>query len=396
MRFRVGAVAGLAISVALAAWLVRSVPLVSWELIAYGRSLPIMGTPADIQYAGEGMNASIAVADWPSGGRSFHVSGKVEASTLPQDMRLQRMLGHLPALVHPQPRSVLVVGCGAGVTAGSFVLHPEVERIVICEIEPLIPDVVSYFFEDANYGVLDDPRVEVVYDDARHYILTTKDTFDIVTSDPIHPWVKGSAVLYTKEYFDLCRRHLNPKGVITQWVPLYESSAEAVKSEIATFFDVFPQGTIWANDENGKGYDVVLLGMPDESTINVNDVQRRIDRPDYADVKDSLNEVGFVGALSLLKSYCGRAVDLQPWLEGAEINRDRNLRLQYLAGMGLNRYQSYPIYDEMLKCRKYPEDLFAGSRMYKTALRFVLNRSPKDHEGNASQRGNRPNLGGTP
>ena len=87
------------------------------------------------------MNASIAISRWNDGAVQFHVSGKVEASTEPYDMRLQRMLGHMPALLHRKPRSVLVVGFGAGVTAGSFVLHPEVQSIVICEMEPLIPPV---------------------------------------------------------------------------------------------------------------------------------------------------------------------------------------------------------------------------------------------------------------
>src|SRR5437867_3766996 len=84
-----------------------------------------------------------------------------------RDMRLQRLLGHLSALVHPSPRSVLVVGLGAGVTAGSFVVHPEVGRIVICEIEPRVVGAAARFFADANHGVLSDPRVEVIYDDAR-------------------------------------------------------------------------------------------------------------------------------------------------------------------------------------------------------------------------------------
>ena len=121
-------------------------------------------------------------------------------------------------------------------------LHPDVERIVLCEIEPLIPKVAAGFFAKENYNVLHDPRVQVVYDDARHYILTTQEKFDVITSDPIHPWVKGSATLYTKEYFELCKRHLNPGGLVTQWVPLYESSADVVKSEMATFFAAFPHG----------------------------------------------------------------------------------------------------------------------------------------------------------
>ena len=253
----------LAVSLGLAAVMAWSVSEVPPGLIAYGRSLPTLWEDPNVIFVGEGMNSSVAVTDSGMGDRSFHVSGKVEASTMPDDMRLQRMLGHLPALLHPKPRSVLIVGCGAGVTAGSFVLHPDVERIVICEIEPLVPSVAALFFADENYEVLEDPRVEVVYDDARHYILTTHEKFDIITSDPIHPWVKGSAVLYTKEYFDLCKQHLNPGGLITQWVPLYESSSDVVKSEIATFFEVFPHGTVWGNLQGGQGYDLVLLGLPE-------------------------------------------------------------------------------------------------------------------------------------
>jgi spermidine synthase len=239
------------------------VPKVPDGLVAYGRFLPTYTTEPNYLYVGEGMNSSIVVSELANGVRNFHVAGKIEASSEPQDMRLQRMLGHISALLHPRPKSVLVVGFGAGVTAGSFVLHPEVERIVICEIEPLIPEVVSQYFKNENYDVVHDPRVEIVYDDARHFILTTKEKFDVITSDPIHPWVKGAATLYTKEYFDLVKKHLNPGGIVTQWVPLYESHLDVVKSEFATFFNVFPTGTVWSNDINGKGYDVVLAGRVD-------------------------------------------------------------------------------------------------------------------------------------
>ena len=179
-------------------------------------------------------------------------AGRSEASTALSDMRLERMLGHLSALLHPKPRSVLIVGFGAGITAGTFVLYPGIERIVICEIEPIIPPNIGPYFRKQNYDVLHDPRVTVVYDDARHYILTTKEKFDVITSDPIHPWVKGAAMLYTQEYFELVKKRLNPGGVVTQWVPLYESTTAAVKSEIATFFKVFPGGTIWSNQIGGQ------------------------------------------------------------------------------------------------------------------------------------------------
>jgi len=361
----------LAASTGLAALLAWSVPEVPGGLVAYGRYLATRVLPTNVLYIGEGMNASVAVTD-DLGVRSFHVSGKVEASSGWQDMRLQRMLGHIPALLHPEPRSVLVVGCGAGVTAGSFVLYPEVERIVICEIEPLIPPLAEEYFGDENYGLLADRRVEMVYDDARHYVLTTQEKFDVITSDPIHPWVKGSATLYTKEYFELCKRRLKPGGLVTQWVPLYESNEEAVKSEIATFFDVFPNGTIWSNDANGKGYDVVLLGGTGAAKIDVDALQQRMERADHVYVHLSVMEVGFWSATDLLATYAGLGYDLGPWLEGAEINRDRNLRLQYLAGMGLHSDRSKRIYDAMLTYRRFPEELFVGSDEIKAALRQIL------------------------
>jgi len=330
-------------------------------LIAWGRSLPWQGTPNAL-YWGEGMNSSIAVTEETGGYRNFHVSGKVEASTEPQDMRLQRLLGHLSALMHDNPKNVLVVGFGAGVTAGAISIHPTVERMVICEMEPLIPKIVSKYFSDANYGVADNKRVSIVYDDARHYVLTTREKFDVITSDPIHPWVKGAATLYTQEYFEHVKAHLNPGGVVTQWVPLYESTPDVVRSELATFFAVFPNGTVWRNDNvNGNGYDVVLVARLDDKPIDVDALQTRITQSDYTTVKASLAEVGYQSIFDLLHTYSGRSRELTPWLQGAEINRDSNLRLQYLAGLGFNEFAGTEIRDEMLNYRTFPTDLFTGS-----------------------------------
>jgi spermidine synthase len=359
-------------SVAVAVGLVWTVSKVPWIAVAYGRRMAITDNPGDLLYMGEGMNSSIAVTEPEPGKRYFHVSGKVEASTESYDMRLQRMLGNLAALIQAKPRSVLVVGFGAGVTAGSFVPYAEIEKIVICELEKLIPPASTRFFAPENFNVLHDPRTKMVYDDARHFILTTPEKFDVITSDPIHPWVKGSSTLYSEEYFELCRRHLNPGGVVTQWVPLYESDPDTVKSEIATFFKVFPHGTIWANDIGGEGYDMVLLGQAEQTKINVDDLQQRLDRPEYTAVTNSLRSVGLPSATDLLATYAGSAFDLAPWLEHAEINQDLNLRLQYMAGMGLNHNNAPSIYQDMLAYRKYPDDLFQGSAKRLKGLKKAL------------------------
>jgi spermidine synthase len=369
------ALAGAGAVAAFLGWTLSAVP---FELIAYGRQFPWRVNSVTELYRGEGMNSSIAVSELKSDPdtRNFHVAGKIEASNEPQDMRLQRLLGNLPALLHPAPRSVLVVGFGAGVTAGSFVPFPDVKRIVICEIEPLIPKIVSTYFATENQNVFKDPRVEMIYDDARHFVRTTKEKFDIITSDPIHPWVKGAATLYTKEYFEQVKAHLNPGGVVTQWVPLYESNDAAVKSEIATFFEVFPHGTVWGNRYNGEGYDVVLLGTADPFTIDVDAIDARLARADHGGALLKLVDVGFRSATDVLATFGGSARDLAPWLKDAQINRDIDLRLQYLAGMSPDAYTSGAIYNQILSFRRFPDDLVVGTEAKRQALRAAIFGSP--------------------
>jgi spermidine synthase len=355
-------------------WIVPGTPA---ALIALGRDLPQWNPMPQILFIGEGITSSVAVMDLSDGTRTFVVSGRPEASSNLHDMRTQRMIGHIAALLHQKPRSVLIVGFGAGVTAGSFVLYPDVERIVICEIEPLVPQVVSTFFTKENYDLLKDPRVEIVYDDARHYLLTTREHFDIITSDPIHPWVKGSAALYTQEYFELARSHLNPGGVVTQWVPFYESSLDVVKSELATFFRVFPRGLVFSNQSNkseGGGWDTdtVLFGAADPKPIDPDRIQLMLYREDYRRVRQSLADVNFFFVTDLLSTYAGQASDLVDWLKDAQINTDRDLRLQYLAGLANTNMQGAEIYDDMLRQRRYPTGLFVGSEETDALLRQAL------------------------
>src|SRR5690606_2980895 len=107
----------------------------------------------------------------------------------------------LTTLAATDPRSVLVIGLGAGVTAGAAALDPAVERVVVAELEPLVARVVPPFFAAQNFAVADNPKVELVIDDGRHYLATTRETFDAITSDPLDPWVKGAAALYTVEFW---------------------------------------------------------------------------------------------------------------------------------------------------------------------------------------------------
>ena len=359
------------------ALLVRNVQRIPDVLIAYGRYANMrVNDSAQYIYTGEGMTASVAVSKLSDGVLNYHNAGKVQASSEPQDMRLQRMLGHMTTLIPPDAKRVVVIGCGAGVTAGAVSVDPVVTNETIAEIEPLVPRVVSMYFGEHNFNVVKNPKVHVRIDDGRHYVMTSREKFDAITSDPLDPWVKGAAMLYTREFFESAKAHLNPGGVVTLFVQLYESNTAAVKSEIGTFFEAFPNGIVWGNTNNGQGYDLVLLGQAGDGPIriNVDEIQARLNRPEYAPVVKSMRDIGFLSAVDMFSSYAGRARDLTEWLKDAPINRDRNLRLQYLAGLGLNLYESGPIYSEILRYRKYPDDLFVGQPQTISALRAGIQR----------------------
>jgi spermidine synthase len=303
----------------------------------------------------------VVITRWNDQSIEICVNGHVEATTTPFDMKLQRMVGHLPAILHPKPKSILGIGFGAGVSAGTFTRYPSVEKITICEIEPIIPPISTRFFGEQNYHVANDPRTHIVFDDARHYVMTATEKFDVIASDPLDVFAKGTAALYSTEYFEAVKRRLNPGGIFTLYVPLYESDMVTVKSELATFFEAFPYGTIWANTIEGRGYDMVFMGQAEPAKIDLNGVEERLARADYAEVAQSLRGIGVYTPTDLFATYAGQNSDLGAWVKGSQLNRDRDLRLQYLAGWGIDSRQEDKIYREMLRHRRPPEGLFIGT-----------------------------------
>ncbi|HTT63379.1 MAG TPA: fused MFS/spermidine synthase, partial [Bryobacteraceae bacterium] len=353
--------------------LIYSVPPVAKPLIAYGRYAATWVGKSDIVYAREGLNSAVAVASFANGAVTFHVAGKIQASNVPRDMRLQRMLGHLTTLPNAHPSSVLVIGCGAGITAGAVSIDPRVERETIVEIERLVPEVAARYFREPNFDVLDNPKVRVRIDDGRHYLMASSERFDGITIDPLDPWVKGAANLYTEEFLEAMKQHLNPGGVVTMYIQLFETDLEAVKSSVATFFAVFPNGTIWGNPYNGQGHDMVLMGQVEPLRIDLDEMEQRVGyRGGDSRIAQSLAEIGMNSPVDLFATYAGRRPDLAEWLRNAPINRDRNLRMQYLAGLGLNLDDAAAIYAGMLRLRRFPEDLFASAEGRVESLRRAM------------------------
>ena len=134
----------------------------------------------------------------------------------------------------------------------------------------------------------------------------------------------------------------------------------------------FPNGVVWANLANDRGYDIVLSGRADDTPIDLDAVEARVKQPEYQRVRESLGSVGFATVDDLFATFAVQGPDMTSWLAGAEINRDRNLRLQYLAGVGLDSNDSDPILQDMIRDRTWPEQMFTGSVQRLEALRKAI------------------------
>ena len=190
----------------------------------------------------EGNQAVVSVIRFPTLQTRPHlalsIDGKVDAST-GKDMSTQILSGHLGMLLRPQAHNVLVVGLASGVTVGSVERWPGVHHLTIAEISPAVVRSERWF-APYNHHAMQDPRVHLVVDDGRHYLLVARQHFQVVISEPSNPWLSGPARLFTRQFFLEVRNHLSPRGVFVQWLPLYGLSTALLKSEVRTFLSVFP------------------------------------------------------------------------------------------------------------------------------------------------------------
>jgi len=205
-------------------------------------------------YHKEGVTASVDVLESGSGDKIISINAKPVATTYLYDMRALKMLGHLPVLLHPDPRDVLIIGLGAGVSSGIIASYPAVRDVTIVELCSEVPGGARQFAE-WNHDVLDNPKVRVVINDGANYVKATRRKYDVISADPIHPFVTGAGNLYSYEHWQNCKARLKEGGILAQWLPLYQLSPTDFAMIIRTFVSVFPNATIWYS-----GIDTVLVG----------------------------------------------------------------------------------------------------------------------------------------
>ena len=231
-------------------------------------------------------------------------------------MRLQRSIGHLPMLLSRNPKEVLVIGLGAGVTAGSCARHPGA-RAEIVEIE------AARWVSEGNRSVLDNPRVHVVVNDGRDYLLTTITDYDVITADPIHPLAAGSSNLFSLEFYGLCRAALKPKGVMCQWLPLYGLSRSDLAMAMARSQTLFEHTSVWLT-----GGDIALIGTTGPLEIDVAALAARLE-PETN--RGDLDELNLADPHALVSRILLGPNEVRKIAAGARLNIDDHRHLEYSA-----------------------------------------------------------------
>ena len=252
---------------------------------------------------------------------SMAINGRTNASDSIYDMPTQVMLGQLPLLIAPKIDNGLIIGYATGVTVGAMLQSP-IQSVTCVELEPATV-AGSEFFNHINNRPLDDPRTHLVIDDARTFLRVTPNRYDIIVSEPSHPWVPGVANLFTQEFFELGRARLKDDGIWVQWVQIYQLSTDSLRSVLATYHKVFPHVLVFRVGGLNKGKDLLLIGS--NQPLNLDRLPERLKDQRIAtelarvDLKSEADVRAWV--------VCDES-KLGPAVAGAKINTDDNMHIE--------------------------------------------------------------------
>ncbi len=287
--------------------------------------LDMLANREKLHYYKDGVDASIAVVD-SEGTRSLLINGKADASDV-GDMSTQILISHFPLLTRPHSKQALVIGMGSGVSAGSA-LQYDIEHLDCVEISREVVEAALRYFAEANLHFAEDPRASIHIEDAKTFLQITPRMYDVIISEPTNPWIAGVAGLFSKEFFEVCREHLVPDGLVVQWIHVYEIQDASLMSVLRTFTDVFPYFMIW----NMNAYDIAIVGSPKPFRPDFAWMEKQMAKPKIA---ADLKRIGIEHPLALLAMQMFVHTDRPADLFGDfAVNSDFHPTLEYRAPIG--------------------------------------------------------------
>ena len=261
-----------------------------------------------------------------------------EGGSGPEEIRVQRIQGSVPLLLHPAPRRVLAVGLGTGISL-SPALRDEVEEVTVVEISLGVIEAAERFFAQANAYVLEHPKVRVVEQDGRNFIKLTRNRYDLIVQELFFPYQTGVGSLYTREHYRQCRAKLAPGGFMAQWITINQLSTDDLRTLVHTFQSVFPSTSLWLNG----GYLLILGGL---DPLHV-DLQRFLERYTLNDPLGGMPRTD-PDPYNLLGLFVSHGSAVRKWTDGAPLNTDDNRFIEYSAPLAFNALNTVPLAAETL------------------------------------------------
>lgn len=289
----------------------------------------------------EGRFAQVAVVE-QRGVRSLLINGKADASNGSGDMRTQLLLGHLPVLLAPDEPggTALVIGLGSGVTAGAMASW-HVGPITVAEIEPAVVRASDWFVAE-NRNVLADPRVVLRQDDARRVLARSTQSLRVLTSEPSNLWMSGVSLLFTREFFAQAAGRLGERGVLCQWLHLYQVGPDDVKTLLRTVIASFPHLIAFAD-----GTDLLLVGSRCSLELDPVVWQRRLANNPVA--CQALARVGIRAGVDIARGIVADEAAIHAWVGVGTQHTDDRPILEFTAARHIASDYSGPILAGLVK-----------------------------------------------
>ena len=268
---------------------------------------------------------------------SLTVGGKPDASSH-GDMSTQLGLTLIPVLLHEKPEDVLVIGLGSGASAGAALTPDTVKNVDVVEMSPEVVEA-SFFFASftglkyktrprSEHHWLDTPRLNLIVNDGRNHLLLTSKKYDVIASEPSNPWLAGVGNLFTQEAFQLTHDHLNPGGIMCQWVHSYSLEETDFFSIVKTFGTVFKHMQLWCVNRR----DFLLIGADAPIYMDILNLRARLAQKN---VKPMLESIRFDSEEEFAACFMSTDSELRTVVKSAPLHTDDNMHLEFSAPKAL-------------------------------------------------------------
>lgn len=251
----------------------------------------------------------------------LQLNGKTDASSR-EDSCTQRLMAHIPLLLHPNPREVMVLGLGSGMTLNAAEKYP-IEHLDCLEISPAVLKACSAYFNDVNGCALEDPRLRVIIRDGREHLALTDQKYDLIISQPSSPWIAGMSGLLTRDFFQLCKERLREHGICCVWFQTYNMDLPGSKSVAKAFGQVFPSMSIW---EARPGVDYLILGSPDEIKVDYQLLRQKMAEER---LQAELKSIGMPRPIDLMARFVMSEAGVSRYAKGSVPHTDDNSMLEF-------------------------------------------------------------------